>query len=34
MLWTLRNLNAISYVVTGEDRPAGLVWRWLARRGA
>ena len=32
MLWTLQNLNAVEYAVTGEDRPSGLLWRWWARR--
>lgn len=31
--WTLNNLNAVSYIVTGRDRPAGLVWRVLSRDG-
>jgi Trk K+ transport system NAD-binding subunit len=32
MGWTQSNLNALTYVVTGEQRPAGYVWRWLASR--
>ncbi|MFN2310126.1 MAG: TrkA family potassium uptake protein, partial [Gammaproteobacteria bacterium] len=28
---TLKNLNTLTYVLTGNDRPAGLIWRWLAR---
>jgi len=31
MAWTLQNHNALSYVVTGLERPDGTVWRWLAR---
>lgn len=29
---TLRNYNALRYVETGEQRPDGWLWRWLARR--
>ena len=25
------NYNMLNYLVTGEDRPAGIVWQWLAR---
>lgn len=28
MSWTLRNDNALSYVMTGEEAPDGHVWRW------
>jgi len=31
MLLTARNFNMLNFIVTGEDRPAGHVWRWLAR---
>ncbi|HEB98762.1 MAG TPA: potassium transporter TrkA [Thiotrichales bacterium] len=31
MLLTARNFNMLHFIITGEDRPAGLVWRWLAR---
>lgn len=31
MKTTLRNFNVLSYVLTGVDRPSGLVWRWLTR---
>ena len=31
MEWTLQNLNALSYVLTGASRPQGAVWRWIAR---
>ncbi|MCG8392955.1 MAG: NAD-binding protein [Pseudomonadales bacterium] len=34
MIWTLNHRNALRYVQTGEQRPDGLVWRWLARRRA
>ncbi len=32
MEWILQNLNILRYVHTGETRPDGLVWQWLARR--
>jgi voltage-gated potassium channel len=32
MAWVTGNLNAISYVVSGNDRPAGYVWRLFSRR--
>jgi voltage-gated potassium channel len=32
MQWALRNANALHYVLTGDERPQGSVWRWLARR--
>ncbi len=31
--WILNNLNALTYIATGRDRPAGLVWRYLSRDG-
>ncbi len=34
MDWTLQNLNALSYIITGEDRPTGYIWQWLVGRGA
>jgi Trk K+ transport system NAD-binding subunit len=34
LAWTLRNLNVLDYVLTGNAAPGGLVWRWLARRRA
>ena len=34
MSFTCLNLNVLNFVVTGEDRPAGMVWAWLARRRA
>lgn len=34
MAFTCLNLNILNFVVTGEDRPAGIVWAWLARRRA
>ena len=30
--WTLQNYNTLRYVTTGETRPDGYIWRWLARR--
>ncbi len=32
MAWTLENPHALSYVLTGESRRQGPVWRWLAPR--
>jgi Trk K+ transport system NAD-binding subunit len=34
--WTLQNVHALNYVLTGGSPPEGLVWRWLSgrRRGA
>ncbi len=32
--WTLQNLHALNYVLTGASPPQGAVWRWLAGRGA
>jgi Trk K+ transport system NAD-binding subunit len=34
LAWTLRNLNVLDYVLTGNAAPGGLLWRWLARRRA
>jgi hypothetical protein len=34
MQWTLFNYNVMNYVMTGEARPDGYIWRWLARRRA
>ena len=34
LAWTLRNLNVLEYVLTGNVAPGGLIWRWLARRRA
>lgn len=31
MEWTLQNLHALSYVLTGSSRPQGAVWRWIER---
>ncbi|WJW74637.1 NAD-binding protein [Thiohalobacter sp. IOR34] len=30
MQLTAINFNVLNYVITGEDRPAGHIWRWLA----
>jgi len=32
MEWVTRNLNAIGYIVTGEERPAGFVWGLFSQR--
>ncbi len=34
MVWTMQNLNALDYVLTGNTAPGGIIWRWLARRRA
>ncbi len=31
MEWTLQNEHALSYILTGESRPQGWIWRWLRR---
>lgn len=37
MLWSARNLHALSYICSGIDSPSGSLWRWLGayrqRRG-
>lgn len=30
--WLVANLNVLEYVLTGEDRPAGLIWRRWSRQ--
>ncbi len=30
MEWTLQNLHALNYVLTGSSPPQGAVWRWIA----
>lgn len=32
MEWALCNSNVLEYVETGEERPDGYIWRWLAER--
>ncbi len=32
MEWTLQNPNVVRYLQTGEERPDGVIWRWLAKR--
>lgn len=32
MQWTLQNEHALSYVLTGEARPQGWIWRWMRRK--
>ncbi|MEN8166987.1 MAG: potassium channel family protein [Pseudomonadota bacterium] len=32
MEWTLQNEHALSYILTGESRPQGWIWRWLRRK--
>jgi hypothetical protein len=31
MSWTLQNVHALNYVLTGGSAPEGALWRWLAR---
>jgi len=31
MQWVLNNSHILHYILTGEDRPQGTVWRWLQR---
>jgi Trk K+ transport system NAD-binding subunit len=31
MRWVLQNANALHYVVTGDEAPAGYVWQWINR---
>ncbi|MEW8498957.1 MAG: potassium transporter TrkA, partial [Candidatus Thiodiazotropha taylori] len=32
MEWTLQNENALNYILTGETRPQGWIWRRLQKR--
>lgn len=32
MGWTLQNIHALSYILTGNSAHGGWVWRWLAKR--
>lgn len=32
MQWVFFNRNVLTYLTTGEARPDGYIWRWLARR--
>ncbi|MGD8590394.1 MAG: NAD-binding protein [Chromatiales bacterium] len=32
MEWTLLNEHALTYILTGESRPQGWIWRWLRRQ--
>jgi hypothetical protein len=32
MEWTLQNEHALTYILTGESRPQGWIWRWLRRK--
>jgi voltage-gated potassium channel len=34
LAWTLQNENALSYILTGEARPEGWIWRRLKNKGA
>jgi Trk K+ transport system NAD-binding subunit len=33
MEWTLQNENALSYILTGEARPEGWIWRQFSKKG-
>lgn len=33
MRWTLQNYHALAYVITGEAKPQGWVWRLFSRKG-
>jgi Trk K+ transport system NAD-binding subunit len=30
MSWTLQNVHALGYILTGDARPEGAVWRWMS----
>lgn len=32
MYWTLQNEHALSYILTGQARPQGWIWRWMRRK--
>lgn len=32
MSWLINNYNALEYVLTGEERPSGIIWQWFAKR--
>ena len=32
MRWVIQNANALDYVITGNEKPAGYVWQWLQQR--
>jgi Trk K+ transport system NAD-binding subunit len=32
MSWLVNNYNALEYVLTGEERPSGIIWQWFASR--
>lgn len=32
MEWTRQNYNTLRYIITGENRPDGHIWRWLAKQ--
>lgn len=31
MGWTLQNIHALSYILTGHSKPQGTLWRWLTK---
>jgi voltage-gated potassium channel len=33
MGWTLQNIHALSYILTGHSVPGGSLWRWISNRG-
>jgi Trk K+ transport system NAD-binding subunit len=32
MEWNARNYDVLMYVITGEEHPSGLLWKWIKRR--
>ncbi len=32
MRWGMHNDNVLGYIMTGESRPEGMVWKWLSRK--
>ena len=31
MGWSLQNVHALSYILTGDSTPEGTIWRWLSK---
>lgn len=32
MLWVIRNVDVLHYVLTGEEHPSSYLWKWIKRR--
>lgn len=32
MLWVVRNIDVLHYVLTGEEHPSSYLWKWLSKR--